>query len=188
MSAQPANVKEVHRWTRQQYDQMVTAGVFQPEERVELIDGYIVDMTPQSSIHATTVSLVEEALRLAFPHGYCIRVQMPLAIDDMSEPEPDVAVVPGNPRDYRDAHPATAVLVVEVASGSLKRDQGLKKALYARNGIQEYWVVNLDADCVEVYQGPQGDDYQIQMKLSRGENVRPVARPEHSIPVIDLLP
>ena len=122
VSSMLANTSEVHRWTRKQYDCMVAAGIFYPDVRVELIDGYIVDMSPQSSVHAVTVQLVEEALRLAFPKGYDVRTQMPLALDDMSEPEPDVAVVPGSPRDYLDDHPTTAVLIVEVARVSLGMD------------------------------------------------------------------
>jgi Uma2 family endonuclease len=116
------------------------------------------------------------------------RTQMPLALDDMSEPEPDVAVVPGSPRDYLDDHSATAVLIIEMARVSLSIDQGLKKSLYARNGIQDYWIVNLDASCVEMYRQPQGDSYQSEMRLYHGDTVQPLAQPQYSIPVTELLP
>ena len=108
---------------------MVEAGVLAPGERAELIDGEVLAMTPQGSLHATAVVLVEEALRAAFAAGYVIRVQMPLALDPSSEPEPDVAVVRGSPRDYRDAHPTSALLVVEVANATLGYDRDQKGSL-----------------------------------------------------------
>ena len=91
-----ASVTQVHRWTRQQYENMVTSGIFHPEERLELVDGNIFDRAPQSSFHAAAVQLAENALRSVFGTGYTICVQMPLALDDNSEPEPDIAVVIGH--------------------------------------------------------------------------------------------
>jgi Uma2 family endonuclease len=113
---------------------------------------------------------------------------MPLALDDTSEPEPDVAVVPGKARDYTFAHPTTAALVVEVADTSLALDRKTKQAVYARNGIPEYWVVNLQDHCLEVYRGPQGDQYQFRTVLRHGETVAPLANPDRAIAVADLLP
>src|SRR2546427_3694659 len=115
---------QVRRWTRQEYDRMVEAGVLAPGERAELIDGEVLAMTPQGSLHATAVVLVEEALRAAFATGYVIRAQMPLALDPSSEP--DVAVVRGSPRDYRGAHPTSALLVVEGAEATLGYDRDPK--------------------------------------------------------------
>jgi Uma2 family endonuclease len=167
---------------------MVLCDIFQPGERVELIDGVIVDMSPQKSFHSVTTRLVEDALRVAFATGYDVRVQMPLALDETSEPEPDVAVVPGRARDYTKAHPATAVLVVEVADSSLNLDRKSKQALYARNGIAEYWVVNLQDNSLEVYRDPHQDRYRFQTVLRGGDTVRLLARPDHAIAVADLLP
>jgi len=93
---------------------MIEAGIFGPEERVELIEGEIVEMSPEDPAHSVGIQLAAEALRLAFGTGFHIRVQLPMALDD-SEPEPDVAVVRGSIRDFRDSHPSTAVLIVEVA-------------------------------------------------------------------------
>ncbi len=178
----------VHRWTRRQYETMVLQNIFQPGERVELIDGVIVDMSPQKSFHSVATRLVEDALRIAFATRHDVRVQMPLALDDASEPEPDVAVVPGKARDYTQAHPTTAVLVVEVADATLRLDRKTKQAVYARNGIAEYWIVNLKDNCLEVYRDPQGDQYCSQMILRCGDTVSPLARPAHAIAVADLLP
>jgi Uma2 family endonuclease len=112
--------------------------VFAPDMLVLLIDGEILEMTPQSRAHAVATRAVEEALRAAFPTGYNIQVQMPLALDPAAEPEPDVAVVPGSFRDYLDAHPEHAVLIVEVADTSLEFDRTRKADLYARGRIPEY--------------------------------------------------
>lgn len=104
-----------HRFSRAQYEQMVEAGIFGAEDRLELLDGEIIDMAPRKSRHATAVALLTEILRPIFDPTYTLRVQLPLALDERSEPAPDIAVVPGSPRDYRDAHPTRAVLIVEVA-------------------------------------------------------------------------
>ncbi|HRY14926.1 MAG: Uma2 family endonuclease [Candidatus Competibacteraceae bacterium] len=178
----------VHRWTRQQYDDMVLNEIFRPGERVELIEGVIIDMSPQKSRHATAIYLVEERLREAFKSGHIVRAQMPLALDDHSEPEPDVAVVPGQARDYTQAHPTTAALVVEVSDATLRLDRQTKQAVYARNGVTEYWIVNLQDHHLEVYRDPQGDQYRSRIVLPPGEQVAPLARPDHLITVADLLP
>src|SRR5687768_5471985 len=89
---------QVRRWTRDEYEKMLDAGVFSPDERVELIDGEILKVTPQNSPHATAIRLTEDALRTAFGPGHDVRPQLPLALDLYSEPEPDVTVVLGSPR------------------------------------------------------------------------------------------
>src|SRR5690606_15575115 len=99
----PAAVRK--RWTRGEYEQLAKLGIFHPEERLELIEGEIFELTPQGSGHATAVVLTSEAIRERLEPDYIVRVQLPLALDDFSEPEPDIAVVPGAARDYRDFHP-----------------------------------------------------------------------------------
>ena len=186
---------QVRRWTRQEYDKMVECGIFPPGERVELIDGEIIEMSPQKSGHATAIRLTEEALRLAFGAGYDVRVQMPLALDPLSEPEPDVAVVRGSPRDYRDAHPASALLVVEVADTTLSYDREQKGSLYARAGVADYWILNLSEGRLEVFRDPiamaqarYGWIYRTVGYYTAGEQVSPLAAPQAVVPVADLLP
>jgi len=94
-----AIVAPAHRWTRQQYEDMVLRDIFRPGERVELIDGMIVDLSPQKSVHATAICLIGEMLQDVVGSGHTLRIQMPLALDDASEPEPDSAVVAGRARD-----------------------------------------------------------------------------------------
>ncbi|ACY49036.1 Uma2 family endonuclease [Rhodothermus marinus] len=181
---------QTYRWTREAFEKLAEVGLVAPDARLELIDGEILQkMSPQSSQHATAVLLVAEALRSIFtPPVYTIRVQLPLALGPYSEPEPDVAVVEGAPRQYRDEHPSSAVLVVEVADASLQFDRTRKAALYARAGIPEYWIVNLLDGVLEVYRRPENDTYQQRMVLRTQDHVRPLARPEVEIAVAELLP
>ena len=144
------------RFSRAQYERMVEAGVFEPNDRLELLDGEIIDMAPRKSRHATAVTLVGDTLRTIFGPGVTVRVQLPFSLDDHSEPEPDVAVVPGSPRDYRDAHPSRAFLVCEVADTTLAYDRGRKLAAYARAGISEYWILDLIGETLEVCRKPGG--------------------------------
>src|SRR5262249_28089345 len=133
-------VVDIRRMTRLEYERLIELEFFGPEERVELIDGGMILREPQYSPHATAIPLVRPTLQRAFRAGWAVRAQLPVALDDMSEPEPDAAVVPGDPRDYRDAHPARPVLIVEVALSRLAFDLRRKASLYARAGIADYWV------------------------------------------------
>ena len=173
---------------------MIDAGVLTPDDHVELIDGEIVTATPQKSRHATAVSLAATALRLAFGGHVDVRTQLPLAIDAASELEPDVAVVSGSPRDYRDAHPSTALLVVEVADTSLLFDRTTKASLYARAGIPDYWLLNLVDEVLEVRAPQRSADappvsrYASVERYGPRDCVAPLARPDRFIAVEDLLP
>ena len=162
-----------HRWTREQYEQLVRLGVFDPDQRVELIEGEIVDMVPQNEAHAVTLSLLDRVLRQAYGDGYVIRVQSPLALAGNSEPEPDIAVVQGDPRDFLVGHPHTAELIVEVAETTLAYDRTAKLAIYARNQIPEYWIVNLMDKVIEVYQEPHRSSYGRKTILKKGESLQP---------------
>lgn len=177
-----------YRQSRVEYDRAVEAGVFEPAARVELIDGDLHAMTPQGSRHATGVELVTDSLRGAFGAGFRVRMQLPLAVDDYSEPESDVAVVTGTIRDYRDAHPTGAVLVVEVSDESLHHDRTVKQRLYARCRMPEYWILALPDARLEVYREPGDDGYRSVTIHGTGDSVTPKARPEAQIVVDDLLP
>src|SRR6266571_5897223 len=99
------------RMPRARYDRLVEAGVFGPDDRVELLDGLLVAREPQGARHATVVALARAVLEKAFGRSYHVREEKPIALDEQSEPEPDIVVVPGRPRDYLDAHPSRPVLV-----------------------------------------------------------------------------
>jgi Uma2 family endonuclease len=185
----------LRQWTRVEYEQLVECGFFKPGERIELIGGQMVVAEPQNSPHATAVGLAEDALRAVFGHGWVVRGQAPIALDDESEPEPDVAVVPGTRRDYREGHPRRPALVVEIAESSLAADRAIKGSLYARAGVPDYWIVNLPDRLVEVHRDPGPDAaarygwaYQRVESHGPGAIVSPLALPGAGVAVADLLP
>jgi len=180
---------------RARYDRLIEAGIFGPEDRIELLDGLLVSREPQGGRHATVVGLVRAALEKAFGRGWHVREEKPIALDERSEPEPDLVVVPGRLRDYLKVHPSRPVLVVEVADTSLAVDRLRKGHLYARAGIADYWVVNLIDEVLEVYRDPararsgHGDwTYDSVRLLRRDAVVTPLAAPRARIRVAALLP
>ena len=184
----------LRRWTRAEYDRLVDLGVLHGEP-VELIGGQLVVGEPQGSYHATAIGAVDDALRAALPPGWVVRAQMPVALDDESEPEPDLAVVPGERADYRADHPARPALVVEVAESSLAFDRQDKGSLYARGGVRDYWIVNLVERVLEVYRdagpdptAPYGWRYRAVERLGPAAVVSPLALPSVRLAVSDLLP
>jgi Uma2 family endonuclease len=183
------------QWTRAEYDRLIEVGVFQPGDAVELLGGELVVAEPQSEAHYTAVGLVEDALKGAFGHGWLIRSQGPIALDDMSEPEPDVAVAPGARRDYSREHPTRPVLVVEVSVSSLALDRGHKGSLYARARLEDYWILNLMDRVLEVYRQPAVDasapfgwSYLSRQTLGADSFIVPLAAPHAAVAVAALLP
>lgn len=183
----------LYLWTKDEYYQMAEMGLFDGK-RVELIGGQVLEMTPMRSGHATATMLVAQAIGRILPAGYFSRVQLPLSVSEISDPEPDVAVVRGQIRDYRDEHPATAALVVEVADSSLEYDRTEKASLYASAGVGEYWVVNLPQQRLEVFRSPIEDtsqpfgySYASRQILSADESIQPQCA-DTFLSVADLLP
>lgn len=166
---------------------MVEAGAF-AGRRAELIDGVVYEMPPQLSPHASTLMLAQEVLRDVFSPELSLRCQMPLDLGTASMPEPDLAVVPGKSRDYYTAHPTGAALILEVTDTTQYHDRKRKARTYAEAGIQDYWIVNLARDVLEVYRDPAGDTYRTRRILRRGEQIAPLVRPDAKIAVDDLLP
>jgi Uma2 family endonuclease len=183
------------RWTRKEYERLAEVGVLRDDEPIELLGGQLIVAEPKGSRHAVAVELVADRLRTAFGAGWAVRTQNSFALDDESEPEPDVAVVAGRHRDYRDAHPTEAVLIVEVAESSLAFDRQHKGSLYARSRIPEYWIVNLVDDLLEMYRDAVPDSpadfgwrYERSTIVRPGATVAPLARPDVTIAVADLFP
>src|SRR5207249_5963995 len=123
------------RFSRAEYERLIDLGVFQPGEEIELIGGELMVAEPQGAPHYTAIRKTAKALEAAFGPGWEVRTEGPIGLDDESEPEPDVAVVPGAPEDYARAHPPRAALTVEVAEPSLALDRVRKGSLYARAGL-----------------------------------------------------
>ncbi len=190
-SAEPP---EPIRWTRDQYYKMADMGLFDGR-RVHLMKGEVFEMSPQYSLHAEAVTKADDALRQVFKRGYRVRVQLPLDLGADSDPEPDIAVVVGRPGAYRNAHPTTAALIVEIADSSLDHDRRHKGSLYASEGIADYWIVNLIDRRLEVYRHPQADvtqpygfGYADVRILKAREKVSPLAAPRSQVKVAELLP
>jgi len=183
------------RFTRAEYERLIDLGVFQPSEDIELIGGELMVAEPQGAPHYTAIRKTAKALEAAFGPGWEVRTEGPIGLDDESEPEPDVAVVPGAPDDYARAHPSRPALTVEVAESSLALDRQRKGSLYARAGLPDYWVLNLVDRVLEVYREPAPDSaapfgwrYGRSEVFEASARVTPLAAPGSSIPVSQLLP
>jgi Uma2 family endonuclease len=183
-----------HRWTRVEYHELGRLGVFRGQ-RVELIGGQIYDMSPIGSFHATAAAKAVRAMFRTFGESAVIRPALPFHAADESEPEPDVAVVAGEPDAYRDRHPTAALLLIEVADTTLRFDQTTLASLYAASGVADYWVINIPERRVEVYRNPHADGsqrfgfaYDRPALAYPGGTVLPLAAPSAPIQVADLLP
>jgi Uma2 family endonuclease len=180
------------KWTSDEYYRLGDLGFFDGK-RVELIEGEIIEMVPIGSPHATGVALTAELFRETFGKDYYVRTQSPIDAGDLSQPEPDVAVIAGKIRDYSKAHPQTALLAVEVSDSTLSFDRTVKSRLYARTGIDEYWILDLKGRCLEVYRKRIEDPvlgfiYSEQIVLTEDQSVAPLANPDWEISVADMLP
>ena len=185
-----------HRWTREQFYQMLDLGWF-IDQRVELIDGEVIDMPSQKNFHALGITFTEDALRQVFGPNYWVRVQMTLDLPSVSSPDPDLAVVAGAPRTHAvsNINPTTALLIVEVSETTLWYDRNRKSHLYAAAGIADYWVLNLVHRQLEVYRDPVADAsqpfgfrYASRTDLVPQDQASPLAAPQAQILVADLLP
>ena len=177
------------KWTRAQYALLDDGG-----ERYELINGELIKKTGMRGPHQVTIMLAQGALLRVFSAGFCVRIQLPMMVSDNSEPEPDLAVVEGEARDHQ-ASPQSALLVVEVSDATLATDLGVKVALYAQAQVPEYWVVDINARLLHVHRTPiaapalpNGYGYQTVSLLTETDDVSPLAAPQNSIRVADLLP
>ena len=184
-----------YRWSREDYYRMGELGLFAPDSRVELIDGEILQMSPQDSPHSTGIQRASRTLDRSLPSGYHLRLQLPLSIGASSDPEPDVAVVAGEIEDYEDAHPTSAALVVEVSESTLRFDRGRKASLYASAGVADYWIIDLVNHRVEVRRDPVADAaapfgfrYATVVLVERGGIVAALIAPDKPIEVDTLLP
>jgi Uma2 family endonuclease len=169
---------------RQEYDRLVAAGCFE-DEQIELLEGVLVAMSPQGTAHAYAVGQLNMLLAPALVGRAIIRPQCPFAASDDSEPEPDLAVVPK--ANYLHEHPAGALLLIEVAESSLRKDRLIKASIYARAGVPEYWIVDINAGCIEVYRAPRDGVYAQITTHGRGETIQPQAFADVQVPVAEVV-
>ena len=187
----------VRRLSVQDYHQMAESGILQPDERIELLEGQIIQMAAKGTAHSAAVTRIERLLRnrlgvgAAFPmeDRVLLRFQDPVRLNDYSEPEPDVAVVQPNTLFYEDHHPipSEVFLLIEVSDTTLKFDREVKSPAYARSGIAEYWVLDVKAHKLHIYRVPGADGYQSEAILSGELTVAPLAFPDCVIAVREML-
>jgi Uma2 family endonuclease len=186
----------IARFSVARYQKMIETGILTPDDKVELLENYVVLKMPRNPLHDGTIDLLNAAIPIRIAsHGWMLRIQQTVVLSD-SQPEPDFAVVRGTPRSFLSRHPlATDVgLLIEVADSSLLRDQRDKARIYARNGILAYWIVNLVDRRIEVYTDPSGPTavpaYNSAQTYQLGDAV-PLNLDGHTvatIPVADMLP
>ncbi|MCA1992952.1 MAG: Uma2 family endonuclease [Coleofasciculus sp. S288] len=178
-------------WTVEEYHRMAEAGILQPDEKVELIAGQIIKkMSPQGSPHAAAIRRTDRVLSNRLGNQVLIQKQLPIQLNDRSEPEPDVAVVRVDPLDYADHHPTVSdvYLIIEVADTSLKFDCETKAKDYAQSGIADYWVLDVSNRQLHVFREPTENGYQSEAILEEGASISPLQFPGCTIAVSEILP
>ncbi|MGH7699531.1 MAG: Uma2 family endonuclease, partial [Gemmatimonadales bacterium] len=177
------------RFTVDEYHRMAEAGILDRDERVELLDGEIIVMSPIGSRHAAAVDRLNHGLTRRAGQRAIVRVQNPIVLGSHGEPQPDVCLLKPRADFYAGAHPRAedVLLVVEVADTSDQDDRERKIPAYARAGIPEAWLVALPADAVEVYREPMPEGYREVRRLERGATLTPLRLPELTLAVDDVL-
>ncbi len=177
-----------HRLTRRDYYRLAEAGILSEDDRVELLEGQLVDMSAIGARHALAVDALTELLILAAAGRAVVRVQNPIVLDDSSEPQPDFTLVrrhwDGYPNDH--PRPADVYLLIEVADSSLEFDLGAKLELYARAGIREFWVVDLTSNRLLVHRSPGDGRYASMAVVDRSGTIQVEALPELTISVAQI--
>jgi len=169
---------------------MIAAGILTDRDRVELLEGCIVEMVPQEPPHASTTSSFGNDFVMLFAGRAWIRQQLPITIAPNSEPEPDIAVVQIDANRYRDRHPVPeeVYLLVEVSDSTLKYDRDRKAQVYAQANIPEYWVIDVKQQQVLVFREPGEEGYGVEQVLGVGDEIAPVAFPAVAIALSELFP
>jgi Uma2 family endonuclease len=189
----PAGPPRNMTWTVEQFHYLGDLGMFEGR-RAMLIEGVIVEEGTMNPPHSIALELAEEAIRRSFGAGWRFRIQMPLVLGQSTDPEPDIAVMPGSARGET-AHPTAASLVVEVSDTSLRYDLSVKMGLYASAGIADYWVLDVNCRELHVHRDPRpdpaspfGHSYSNVVRLAANASIAPLAASAASIAVSDMLP
>ncbi|HYY57826.1 MAG TPA: Uma2 family endonuclease [Pyrinomonadaceae bacterium] len=172
-----------------EYNRMAETGILSEDDRVELIEGEIIEMSPIGSRHAACVRRLDATLNQRLGGVAQVSAQNPILLDDYSEPEPDVALLKPRSDFYAEAHPSPSdvLLIVEVADTSVEYDRQVKAPLYARAGIPEMWLVNLPEEMIEVYARPENGAYRSREEFTRGQSLSSTTIPDLKVNVEDIL-
>ncbi|MEG4997291.1 Uma2 family endonuclease [Microcoleus sp. B4-D4] len=180
----------LRKWTVKEYQKLGEIGFFHPEERVELISGNILKMSAKGTAHTSATRRTATLLRDILENLAAVYTQDPIALDDNSEPEPDIAVVRIDPLDYATHHPTPSevYLIIEVADSSLAYDREIKAKIYARSGITDYWILNVNDRQLHVFREPTEDGYQSEIILGESASISPLQFPAFNIAIQQMLP
>ncbi|HIK50248.1 MAG TPA: Uma2 family endonuclease [Oscillatoriales cyanobacterium M59_W2019_021] len=187
LTLEPASLK---RWTVRDYHKMSETGLLDPHERTELIAGQITLMAAKGTLHVTSLYLLVNTLRDKLGNSVLIRTQDPIQLDDLSEPEPDLAIVRGTVLDYATEHPrpSDVYLIVEVADRTLKYDCETKDKLYALAGILDYWVLDVKNRQLHIFRDPTPTGYTSHLILAEPNQAAPLVFPDCEIILTSILP
>ena len=178
-----------HRFTVEQYYKMAEVGILGVEQRTELIEGEVIEMSPIGAKHSACLSKLADVLRDRTRKRALVRQQNPICLSDRSEPQPDVAVVKERQDYYAESHPLPSeiILLIEVSDSTLKYDRDVKIPLYAKVGISELWIANLEAQVFEVYRQPSETGYQQVQIYGKGEVINLQMLPDVAIAVNEIM-
>ena len=189
LTTMPAPAITKRRFSVKEYYLMADAGILSPHDRVELIDGEIVQMAAIGSYHAACVDTLTRLFMETLGRRVIVRVQNPIRLGERSEPEPDIALLRPRADAYRDAHPGPdeALLIVEVSHSTVEYDRDVKTPLYAEAGIPELWLVNLDEDYIDGLSDPVGAGYRAMRRYARGDRIAAALLPDAALDVSEIL-
>lgn len=178
------------RFTADEYNQMGRAGIFGEDDRVELIEGEIIEMNPVGDRHVECVIRLADLLHRGFADVAFVSTQNPIRLGKRSEPQPDLALLRRHPAPFGPGHPGPEdiLLLVEVADSTAEFDRRIKLPLHARAGVAEVWIVDLTQELLAAHSDPSPRGYRSARLLRRGDRVAPGAFPERTLAVTDLLP
>lgn len=181
---------QIHLWTIADYHQMIESGILDEGDRVELLEGKIVCMSPQRPFHASSVQRSSRLLFRLLGDLAEIRIQLPVTLGNKSEPEPDVAVVKLDVNEYSLRHPESAdiYLLIEVADSTITKDRKQKSIIYAKNQVLEYWILDLQRRQVYIFRQPEAQSYREQFVLSSSDTVTLQAFPDIAIALDAMFP
>jgi Uma2 family endonuclease len=180
------DIGPTRKFTADEWERLVELGIFGEDERLELIDGEIVEMAPIGNDHAVCVANLNELLVLGVRKRALVWGNGPARVAIDSVPEPDLALLRRRSYKTGSPRPDDILLIVEVAGSSLRYDRTTKLRLYARAGIAEYWIVDAAGGAIESYRAPEGETYRERRRLGRGESVAPAAFPDVVVSVDDV--
>jgi len=171
-------------WKVEDYHRMVAAGILTTGDRVELLEGQIIEMSPQLPPHASTTQRVARYLDRLLETVAYVRMQLPITLQPNSEPEPDIAVVRIDPKEYADRHPSPddIFLIIEVADSTLLSDRQYKALIYAKANIQDYWILDVNTDQIYQFREPEATGYKQKSILSKNSPLVPLAFP--TMPIV----